>query len=782
MTNYHDDLAYSVANADEPGELTQEQLDAVKAKMEEVEEAEYQKQLHATYAKKARMGSDDLSLAPGFQETIGRAIQQFRVHADANVPGPFGHQEREANNKLMDYTIRPKLRDGERLTKAEMELVNDTEFEMGLAEFFNLSSIPKELTKYRVHQTGIHGMLEQEAAEAHVCQFFTVVGNGECPMGRGATLVIRYLDRRGAERTLTIPKSIIYDRPGRLASYVAESDFRLGVSVSHEKITKRFKLLLELVMAHAPSVDVVDELGWVEGPGGWGFVLPEDVIGNPSSAAQAENSVRTIIDRSRFTETSVSQRGGFEKWKSQVARYSVGNSRLTLALCAAFTSPLLRFSPDVETGVIHLFGDTSTGKTTTLRVAGSVWGGSRTNKLGYAHTWNTTDKALLHKAASYSETLFCLDEFKLATPNVIQAVYDLSSGEERGRLNQNGTARRSRKFRVMTLSTGELTFEEKLRSNRFKGQKEVYGGSGVRFLDMPACPESGLGIFDDLKGYGSGAELSEHLKDASARHYGHAGPAFIDFLIDQIEDQGEEKFCDDLADDVRDFVELLDLPPETADELRRIAKTFGLLAAAGKLAVDAKLLPHSTDQIDEALMACFDDYVKLRGGYGKKVGTSALVMLRDYLQKNRHRFADVADNDHQTNDLAGYYRPSRKSDGDWYYFLPAVWRDEVESVAPRAGLAEKLLTMGLLQRSSASAKSGTFQDVLSVGGQKLRVYRVSAKVLELTDDGEVPDDNDEDEDRAHFNAGGKAIDGEAVGSEVNSVDAVVIAMPKPKRR
>lgn len=98
---------------------------------------------------------------------------------------------------------------------------------------------------------------------------------------------------------------------------------------------------------------------------------------------------------------------------------------------------------------------------------------------------------------------------------------------------------------------------------------------------------------DELAG-----SLSEHLKVKCTRHYGWAGPEFLRFIIEQLAKdeideegwltaRGEENFCDTLAEHVRDFVSELALPDNASDEVKRLAKTFGLLAAAGKLAVDA---------------------------------------------------------------------------------------------------------------------------------------------------------------------------------------------------
>jgi putative DNA primase/helicase len=78
-----------------------------------------------------------------------------------------------------------------------------------------------------------------------------------------------------------------------------------------------------------------------------------------------------------------------------VAALCVGNSRLAFAVACAFAGPLLR-PAGVESGGFHYRGDSSSGKTTALKVAASVYGGA-----GYLQRWRTTDNALEAIAAQH---------------------------------------------------------------------------------------------------------------------------------------------------------------------------------------------------------------------------------------------------------------------------------------------------------------------------------------------------------------------------------------------
>ena len=61
-----------------------------------------------------------------------------------------------------------------------------------------------------------------------------------------------------------------------------------------------------------------------------------------------------------------------------------------------------------------------------------------------------------------------------------------------------------------------------------EGGYRAKAGQSVRILDIPVARQYGL--FDDLKGLGSGAALSEAIKKAAQQSYGHAGRQFLERL------------------------------------------------------------------------------------------------------------------------------------------------------------------------------------------------------------------------------------------------------------
>ena len=100
--------------------------------------------------------------------------------------------------------------------------------------------------------------------------------------------------------------------------------------------------------------------------------------------------------------------GTLEAWQSTIGEWAGGNSRLILALCASMAAPLLEVAGQ-ESGGFNWTGQSSTGKTTALVAAGSIWG-SGSSSGGYVQNWRATANGLEGLAALHSDTALCLDE------------------------------------------------------------------------------------------------------------------------------------------------------------------------------------------------------------------------------------------------------------------------------------------------------------------------------------------------------------------------------------
>lgn len=126
-------------------------------------------------------------------------------------------------------------------------------------------------------------------------------------------------------------------------------------------------------------------------------------------------------------------------------------------MSAAFAGPLLGLL-NIDGGA-HLYGDSSCGKTTALVASVSIWGGT-----AFKRTWRATANGLEGAGSLHSDTLLALNELGEIEPRALyEAAYALMNGVGKTRANRRGEVRHAARWRVLLLSTGELTIAARTR-------------------------------------------------------------------------------------------------------------------------------------------------------------------------------------------------------------------------------------------------------------------------------------------------------------------------------
>ncbi len=237
----------------------------------------------------------------------------------------------------------------------------------------------------------------------------------------------------------------ICDRPAKIVTEMLNR----GLRIAPEPTLR--KAVLKLLLSWRPTETVLlsDRLGWVDGK------CQNFLLGNGTSIGLT----RTIsLPRdARFSPVPMTTCGTLDLWQQTVSRLAVGNPVLVVAISLAFAGPLLRLL-GLEGFGLHLKGRSSTGKTTALTMATSVWGGKN-----LVRTWRTTSNALEGTAASADDTLLSLDELgEVSAKDAEAAAYMLGNGQGKGRSTARGNALASSKWKVVFLSTGEISLAERM--------------------------------------------------------------------------------------------------------------------------------------------------------------------------------------------------------------------------------------------------------------------------------------------------------------------------------
>ena len=464
----------------------------------------------------------------------------------------------------------------------------------------------------------------------------------------GRLLVIR--DKDGITKTYAMPMEMLAGDGLELRKKL----LNIGVQLSYGKTARSH--LIHYITHQKPSktIRTVDRLGYT----GKSYVLPEQVF----SCGEQEDVV--LYQPSLYKHFQ--SKGTLIEWQENVARYSQGNSLLLLALCAAFCPPLLYLSGDENFG-FHIVGPSSIGKTITLDVAGSVWGGGGIN--GYKTRWRSTVNGLEAIAARHNDTLLTLDELSEVSPkSAAAAAYMLANGCGKQRAQVDGTAKEAFEWRLCFLSAGEIDLATHLDSD---GQR-IRAGQEVRMANIDADQGKGLGIFEELHEFDSSALLADHLRLQVACYHGTAIRAFIQALL-------ESPQASQAIKNYREAFISSHKLGQAGGQKHRILKRFALLYAAGVLASDFKILPSSKPEIHQSLTKLFATWLD-RHGCEYIEEEQILSQIRQYLQTyGSSRFPDLEDArqcEQPIAHCAGFKRKNKEGEYEWL-ILSEVFKNEI---------------------------------------------------------------------------------------------------------
>jgi uncharacterized protein (DUF927 family) len=534
---------------------------------------------------------------------------------------------------------------------------------------------------------------------------FEVLAETRDGEGTSWGVLLSWRDHDGREHRLSLPRASLAGDGAEARRLLLDGGLYVApIRACRERLTA---FLISVRSDH--RVTATSRIGW-HGPT---FVLPGGSIGPLGSE-------ELLLQGGSAVEHSFRSRGTLEEWQHQVGGYAQGNSRLVLALSMAFAAALLE-PCGAESGGVHLNGASSTGKSTALAVAGSVWGGGGPG--GYVRSWRATANGLESVALGHCDALLCLDELaQIAPKDAGEAAYMLANGSAKSRSRRDGSARTAARWRVLFLSSGEIGLADKVAEDG-RGTR-LAAGQQVRIVDLAADAGAGLGLFEELHGFPSADALARHLKQASSAQYGTACQAFLERIAGEL---NEVKVA--ASQSVASFI-AAHVPADADGQVERVARRFGLIAAAGEIAVTAGILPWSPGEALGAAARCFRDWLDARGGTGPAEIRDGTEKVRGFLLANgQARFLAAWEKNVERvppiRDLAGF---RQRTDAGWDYFItPAAWRDEVCRGFDSRAIAKALADSGMLVVPPTGRHRAGLVTVPEHG--RPRLYHIPARFL-----------------------------------------------------
>ncbi|MDO4724694.1 MAG: DUF927 domain-containing protein [Comamonadaceae bacterium] len=539
-----------------------------------------------------------------------------------------------------------------------------------------------------------------------LCSRLDVVAGTRDAEGVGWGYLLTFADPLGGAKQWAMPSRMLSGDGGEYRATLLHMGLRIAPGAAARN------RLTEYIQTRRPAeyATCTSRTGWhPTADGGMAFVLPDHTIG--------DDAERIVFQSDNQMENTFRSRKDVTAWRERIGAVCAGNSRLVFAVSCAFAGPLLRLV-GMESGGFHLRGDSSSGKTTALRVAASVYGGQN-----YMQRWRTTDNALEAIAAQHCDSLLILDELAQVDGRVAgECAYMLANEQSKGRMSRHAVARTRLAWRLLFLSAGELG----LADHMAEGMKRARTGQEVRMADIPADAGAGLGAFDTIHDFADGAAYATYLAREAASCHGAAGHAWLQWLAPQTRTIGRQARARVVA------LTQQWLPGNASGQAQRVAARFAVVAVAGELATSAGLTGWAEGEAAARVRACFDAWMAARGGAGNGEVRAMLQQVRGFLAahgEGRFTWWHRASDDHSAKTLqrAGFRRmlgrdgKPIKSDAEHlreygermtaadaegveteYFILPDVFRTEVCKGFDHEAVCRVLLAHGCLKTDKDS--------------------------------------------------------------------------------
>lgn len=396
------------------------------------------------------------------------------------------------NNKPTDFNDLYRLKSAEAV-KGVIEEARKQNLDCPMPDGFYIIPEGKRAGLYKMDVKSDGDMMETRIGSP-----LHVKGMTRDAEGNEWGLMLEWTDPDNKKHLWPMPIDSLFRQNSEWFSILASGGW-LGNPLARKKLVEFFSAVRPV-----KRIRCVPRIGWDSDA----YILPEMVYGT----TRDERIVLQACNQAALYRCA----GNFENWK-EIGRLAAGNSRLSFVLCAAFAGPLLRLA-GMEGGGFSFEGGSSSGKTTALQIAASVWGSPE-----HVRSWRATDNGLEAIAAMHNDNVLILDEVGQVNGRVLaECAYMLANSQGKGRSTREGNLRKPHSWRLLFLSSGELGLADKLAENGIKSR----GGQEVRFVGLPVD----AAMLTNLHGFPNAGSVANRLKELANAHYGYAGREFLEKL------------------------------------------------------------------------------------------------------------------------------------------------------------------------------------------------------------------------------------------------------------
>lgn len=307
----------------------------------------------------------------------------------------------------------------------------------------------------------------------------------------------------------------------------------------------------------------------------------------------------------------ISPKGSYDTYLQMIKEEVIGHTPAEFLLTASVSGLLVDYLKEaisVENVVIHLVGESSTGKTTGALMA--VASGSAPDFLGnnFVFTFQDTLNSLMRVIPSSFPAL--IDEGSLLSDrDMTQTLYSLCGGVEKKRLTQTMAVNDSSRFRTALFLTSEKSILSQSNNN---------SGLLVRNFEFVNVV------------WTKSAESADRIKDIASENYGHIIPKVAKWLLNQ----KKETIVECVAREVKGIVRRAREEGYYNNLTERSAKQSALILVAVDIVSDVLKVRLNK----EAIQSFMEEHSLVNNIEKVSIGIRAMEWLLQVLAKSQTQF------------------------------------------------------------------------------------------------------------------------------------------------
>lgn len=314
--------------------------------------------------------------------------------------------------------------------------------------------------------------------------------------------------------------------------------------------------------------------------------------------------------------------GSYEDYLKMIKEEVLGNPLMEFILVSGLSSVLLAYLSDefsLDSLIIHLASDSTTGKSTALKLAASLWSVTDVRADSLFSSYNGTNHALINKICGLFGIPYCLDEISMSSmQNFTSFIYTLVNGVEKERLSKESKLLEKKSWIVTLLSNGERSLVGLASKNK---------GIAARVFEIKNVT------------FTRDAENAENIQRAIQKNYGLLGPKYAEYIMTL----KKEDLCKRYEEIREEFSSLVKTTQSTDDLFKRRTLKFAILLLTVECFEHYSGFTLCKDEITKFLMN-----IEAESTGSRNYHANAMDYIKDYIAINAASFG-LGGNGHNLN-------------------------------------------------------------------------------------------------------------------------------------